>query len=224
MLSSEFLVEAPKKAVRPAKPKVTKAQQVAAFLKENCGPFLAAIGNETYNYALFRGIGGIMGGGANLPGQMFIPCPKGRSPKDLDRMIHEAADDWFLENTGINYRSDALFATGDANIAADHGVVYAIFPMGDFKFCWSPKISDLYQTAEGELPNSWEDEIELLDAVYDLLGKANYQTTDIKRAINSQHEVMIHGTGAFAIRMEDNPAILNDISTILRGGIPEISV
>lgn len=54
-------------------------------------------------------------------------------------------------NAGIEFafdipmvRSTTLFCSGDKDAVREYGQVYFVFPQGDYKYLWSPKIQDSY--------------------------------------------------------------------------------
>lgn len=118
--------------------------KLADILKTECDPFLT----ESNGYPLYRGAA-----------QEFH---KSGSEKTLkrksirtDRMPrHSKHDNWFnwafnalAENAfGIKQiRNSSLFCTGDKWIAQDFGPIHYVFPIGNFKYLWSPKVHDSYE-------------------------------------------------------------------------------
>lgn len=73
-----------------------------------------------------------------------------RRPKDTDEFVHEIFDELFNKNFGFRARSNAIFCTGRESTAKSYGSnVYIIFPKGQYKFVYNPKIIDLYMEGEG---------------------------------------------------------------------------
>ena len=77
----------------------------------------------------------------------IIKVRKDRKPRHLNILIHNIADEIFLELFGIKFRSQALFCTGDISEAFQYGNVKCIEPIecDDFNVCWSPKIKDFIE-------------------------------------------------------------------------------
>lgn len=68
-----------------------------------------------------------------------------RRPKDTNENLHNAIDDTLKSMFGWRPRSSGVFVTPDYEEASGYGIdVFAIFPIGNFKFIWSPEIPDLY--------------------------------------------------------------------------------
>lgn len=160
----------------------------------DCKQYLNSIDNSPTKYNLLRGIEGK---------HIFtkLNVRKNRQPRDMPKDIHKLIDDWFLENFGHRYRSNALFATSNFTEikSADYGTPHRIFPIGDFNFVWSPAATDLWTATEKDMSDfviKQGDDIhkdpELLkDFVDNMMKNLNYQSTDIKKAIKSRNEIMI---------------------------------
>jgi hypothetical protein len=65
-----------------------------------------------------------------------------RKPVDTPTDIHKVLDELFYEKFGWKARSEGAFTwTGSVK---GYGKMNLFFPIGDFKFVWSPKVKDLY--------------------------------------------------------------------------------
>jgi len=136
---------------------------------------------------------------------------KDRRPRDLHVDLHQQADEWFKNKFGVPYRSQAVFVTSSRfvaeNYAADKGFVARIIPIGNYRFCWSPKNSDLLflQTSLGNL------------TVEDYLNGSNYQESDLLLAHQTAHEVMLYCDSyiAIPINLLENPERTEDRTLIL---------
>lgn len=131
---------------------------------------------------LWRGFGE-----KNFQGIVELGPIKGRIPRDTPKWIHEIADQWFFDNFGVRYRSEALFCTGDKSVALYYGNIYPVVPVDEFRFCWSPVIEDFYGTVS-KLKLEQGDSTE----VFRLLETANYTDQDLIKAIESGSEIMLH--------------------------------
>lgn len=69
---------------------------------------------------------------------------KNRKPRDTDVRYHNAINRAFLSVFGWKARGQGLFVTGDQKFAEVYGIPYLIFPVGDFKFVYSPVFKDLW--------------------------------------------------------------------------------
>jgi len=179
-------------------------KQVAAKLKKDCQPFLAATNN--FKLELFRGINDFKG----LPLLSKHKCPRNRSPVDSSRVIHKITDDWFKKNTGIGFRSNAIFSTGRASIASDYGDLFMLFPIGNFDFCYSKKIKDWYQWCEDA---DYNDDIrhdraaitqQILNDLEDGQYEFNTSIRGFQNAIMSEHEIMIRCNHYYLLKLSDD--------------------
>ena len=194
-------------------PLLTVAKNIAA----ECQPYLNQISHET---RLWRGLSSTRGVPAKLK------CPVNRVPQSTVEYVHAMIDDWFLEKTGISYRSNAVFATGNIAMAAQFGATYAIFPTGDFNFCWSPLVIDMtYDLVKprshrfsdlSEMPE--EDDNESIDEVHEVvlgsLDAAQYRQNNLSTAIKSGHEIMIHCSTYYAVPKDNVDEIMHHLVTL----------
>lgn len=127
---------------------------------------------------------------------------KDRMPRDTDPEIHQALDEWFFKKFGIHARSKSMFGVGDTErgrrITLDYGDVCAVFPRGDFKFVWSPSIKDLFDYALIHSSESAE--------LIALLEKKGYTTSNLPKALESGHEIMVECESYFAVPLDNVPA------------------
>lgn len=111
---------------------------------------------------------------------------KDRMPRDLPEHIHAAADQWFLDEFGVKYRSQSLFVTSGLNVAAAYAYssshIARILPLGDYSFCWSTHVRDMMELFIGNSS---------MNSVRDELASANYIQSDLCSAHGSGHEVML---------------------------------
>jgi hypothetical protein len=121
---------------------------------------------------------------------------KDRKPSDTHIVTHRRFDRWFYQHFGIRARSEAVFCVGERGRTStvQYGDPYIIFPIGEFKYIWSPKITDLY----GETSGMDFDKDEDGDPVYDpdaevdkVLSGYGYTDKGFATAVQSRSEVMI---------------------------------
>jgi hypothetical protein len=167
--------------------------KLAAQISKDCQPYLRQ-NHSPKEQILWRGIQ------AKVGSFVKVPNPVNREPRDTSPTISKMVDDVFFESVGIRFRSNALFATGDRVGSEEYGVSYAVFPIGQFQFCWSPIVSDMTFGLfdDGGLSNAYqysEEEIEF--EVEHRVNSAKYTTTLLDEAIQSGHEVMLHAPEGF---------------------------
>jgi hypothetical protein len=139
---------------------------------------------------LFRGI-------KNAPARVF----KGRSrenrkPKDshptIDTLVNFA-----LEREGfIARRNNSIFTTSNLSDSQSYGLPYMIFPVDSkFSFTWSKKYDDFYVRMEQY--SSPEKVVRLTELIKEHPDWATiagqFDNTNFNEAVNSGHEVYIHG-------------------------------
>lgn len=148
-------------------------------VKKGCKPYLNSIKKCPVSKSVFRGIVG-------NSSMMSKRVRTNRKPKDLKQDLHEMADMLFLEHWGWRARSSGMFVTGDYGSTLPYGDnAYMVFPQGNFKFLWSPKIDDFVRI-------NFEKANEII--------KNQYTDKNLCAAITSGHEIMIQCESYYAIR------------------------
>ncbi len=128
-----------------------------------------------------------------------IKMRKDRAPRDMKANTHVMLDNYFEDNFGIRYRSAAVFVTGSKENAEDYGKVYAVFPIGDFSFIYSPIIVDLYSNIKHneivsslnpfKKPTKIKHTQESINAYLD---SGKYTNKNLLAGIKKGNEIMIH--------------------------------
>lgn len=109
-----------------------------SFIQKNCQPYLKQC--PKFDHLLFRG--------SRLNGQTVIITRdpnRIRNPRDTPEYLHNKFNETFSK-LGFMANRNSLFTTGDIGSADVYasGLSSSIFPIGEFKFTWSPTINDLY--------------------------------------------------------------------------------
>lgn len=196
-----------------------KLQNTAQILLRDCKPFLEQINYKVSRYTLLRGI----------PDE-YEPLPntiityrtiKQRFSRDTSHDKHITFDDMFEHVFGTRFRSNAIFTTGDPEIAHSYGHVQAVFPIGQFKYLWSPRVGDLYQyelttliqslmgadfimtdrdrkeSKTGRMVQQYmsgEMSQQQINKMFEKMAKKlNYKTTGLKEATKQGTEIMVSG-------------------------------
>jgi hypothetical protein len=166
----------------------TNLNQLKLFLSSNCQPYLTQFKN--CRKPLLRGMKPAID-------VFIVTTPVGRAPSNTPIKFHTIADDWFNENFGHRYRSNAVFCTGRRKQAEAYGSPHWVFPIGEFKMCWSPQVKDLYFLIRDKycfysIPKSHQATIgPVKEEFVKLLKNYNYKEGPVKTAINSNCEVMV---------------------------------
>ena len=195
MKSNEFLTE----------DKLASPARMLTLLQQNCKSFLSQAG---WDNPLYRGVSSL------LPPVSIQTNRPGRAPTSTNKAISKLADDWFLEKTGVRYRSNAVFTSGNHSHSGSYGHVYIVYLIGDFKFCWSPIVEDMFMMISGlqphvarrateptQIPNHIKSEI------VRLLGEANYKTDDLVAATCSNSEIMVHCSKYYLLDIDTFKAV-----------------
>ena len=205
MRLTDYLIE-DKTITLPSNPDESESH-IRAYLERDCKPFLKAVGK----YPLYRGMP------VNEDMMDLIPR-KNRTPRDMKRDYHQTLDILFKKKFGWKPRSSGIFCTGSQHTASQYGRIYSVWPKGQFKFIWSPKITDLYMhikrleekfvATASTLENLSGDDIikHTLTKLQKLVD--TYQNNALHLAIDNEHEIaiscksyyMIHNSNDYAIK------------------------
>lgn len=196
--------------------------EIANHIRENCQPFLQQIDMDFP--PLYRGQNKNF---FEITDNLYISSTvANRLPATTKIDDHKIADQWFLENFGIRYRSDHVaFVTSDVSSADFYGRKFIFIPIGNFTFCWSPKVDDMFNLMPytqdiyteicelhlvdslGDLPDNvvLNDEVAKFKKKYILnkLENAGYTDTNLKSAILSPSEIMIHVNEYYLLDVHD---------------------
>lgn len=158
-------------------------------IKSNCLPYLSQIKNLDGN-RLRRGMK------FNEDFKKINSVVDGRNEFKTDSEWENYADQWFLKKFGFNARSQSAYCAGGKAMASRYGLPYSVFPIGNFKFVWSPKIEDLYypyKRAGGQIT-----------ALRDALEQGSYVGTNLQNAVDSvNHEIMVYCPNGYYVVRDD---------------------
>ncbi len=154
-----------------------------------CDEFIDHFKDESETMCLWRGWGAVIYKGLTEIGPVM-----GRRPRNNSENAHRIADAWFFENFGVHFRSQSLFCTGSKSVAGNFGNVYPAIPFDGFRFCWSPKIRDLYS----EVSLNFIDPSDTISLI-GLLEAGDYTDQKFHMAIQSGCEIMVAASGFYVI-------------------------
>lgn len=119
---------------------------------------------------------------------MILAPRRDRAPRNSTQHFHSIADKWFSKTFGLPYRSAGLFVTSSLSAASTYAAspthVLRIVPLGEYRYCWSPRVSDLLFVAQ-EFASAPASSIE------ERLGSLMYSEGALSRAHQSGNEVML---------------------------------
>jgi len=102
-----------------------------------------------------------------------------RNPRDMSLELTNSLDNYFDKEYnlgGWKPRTQSKFFTSNKSTARGYGRTYNVFPIGNFKYLWSPDIEDLY-TVFDAIGN----ESDIMQYLSDLLYVVSkYKTYDVK--------------------------------------------
>ena len=167
------------------------AMKIVEKIKRDCQPYLKEMGQKDMfsaydrGRALYRGLDSYKG---FLKKRVRLGS---RRPTDMNIDDHNMINKYFKKKYGAPFRN-ALFLTGNRRNAAGYNTgsgaaYYLIFPIGEFKFIWSSRITDLFSAIVGVEG----------DKVKSLLNR--YQRTDLKAAKDSGNEIMLRCKSYYAV-------------------------
>lgn len=170
--------------------------QEKLILEQKCKPFLEAINYDVDKYRLYRGsrrrdLNTAIPGTRMFVGPGFI---ENRLPKSIPVSIHRRLNDLFVNLFGVPFRN-GVYATGDYNQSTDYGTVYTFFPIGEFKYCWSPYQKDLFHYIDDRDGKFTDDELK------EIVG--SYTNFNLKEAISEEVEIMFYCQNSILLQVHD---------------------
>jgi hypothetical protein len=153
-------------------------ETVVSKIRKSCAPYLSQTKLPVYR--------GMVTNKDTLVHKMRID----RQPLDTNKKVHDAFDLEFTDHFGWPYRSMAVFATGDASIAAGYankGDLVIMIPMGNFNFLWSPVYEDMF--AVSHRVDEDDEENFQADVEY-YVEQGKYTDKNLDAAVRSENEIM----------------------------------
>lgn len=185
-------------------------EHIVETIKLHCAPYIQVL-KQTNGEGLFRG----SAGGYAESGHIKLISPRtSRIPKDTPADIHKFMNDHFTQKFNFPYRN-GIFTTGNRSNATFYGSVNAIFPAGELKFIWSPKVDDLLYVVERIYDKEEYDDTDTI-AQHPQLAQEfmnivdSYQSTDLVAAIRSHHEV-IFSNSCYMVNFNDYQAVIREL-------------
>lgn len=215
-------------------------QSIKHFFLENCKEYIDFVKHnfknkeDYYNYGLlYRGFKKSVD---DVNKNIFV-SQEFREPKDTSEEIHNDIDKLFYKKFRWHVRSQGVFATHNYDETWRYGEEYMFFPIGKYKFVWSPEITDLYadhlygfeDQIRSDLEDDWKEKrdnhkskkpfISLGEYIDDNYEKYydkeleeivdKYKDTDLKNAILSRNEITFDCNKYYLIEPKNDELILN---------------
>lgn len=161
------------------------------IIKEHCQPFLEMIDYDLYNNVIYRGMDRFE------DPISLMKVRKDRKPLATNVEVHRLADNYFKKKFNISARSGSVFVTSSFSTASEYGRPVVCFPVGEFKFVWSPNTNDMYGLFVGQMETgirklaATDNKDAAQEYVDSVLDYHQYTDENLVAAINSHNEIMI---------------------------------
>ena len=157
-------------------------------IKLHCQPFLNEIEDP---FSLLRGLRPTEEWAVNKAVRLDDRKPMSTPPK-----LHNDLNTMFTRMFGAPFRN-AMFCTGNKSQASVYGMIFAIFPIGEYKYIWSPEIRDLYQKFdEWRADDPQEDFMKIIN--WD-----SYRSNGLNDAVYKGHEIMLRTKSYYGLSMNN---------------------
>ena len=157
-----------------------KAEEIKQLLKRDCKKFLSE-SNELFWRGTYK----------HFDDYIVIKTRTNRKPMTTKAPFHEWADEYFQKYFGWKARSEGVFATPSNYEASAYGPPCMFFPIGNYKYIWSPDIDDF--TFKIAIPYKTHKLTVPIDTSFpgnDTLKDLMETYTDKKLNDNSENEIM----------------------------------
>jgi len=176
-------------------------------ITKDCKPFIKEL-KGAHNLLL-------RGSRKSNPGIIKVKPRQDRRPMSTLPKVHDMLDGFFKAKFGWKPRSTGVFCSGSLNTALFYGPVNSVWPIGNFKFLWSPKVSDLFShltdqvnTTEHDGWSYWLDNPDGLKAIVDTYTDKNLPKAIDGTATDMQSfEIMIGCKEYYMVLNEDTFAL-----------------
>lgn len=169
-------------------------------IRRDCQPFLKELESNTKHRLLYRGL--------KSTTQPFIikHTTEERNIKDTPKFISDLFDKATEKIFGVKFRTqNVFFANPNGNIAGDYsipsGTVFSVYPIGDFKYIWSNRVLDFYESdfyyeiiTDIKTGNDMS-----VDNMIKKIKEWKYTDTNLGKALNGDNEIMVHAKSYYGI-------------------------
>lgn len=165
----------------------------AKKIVSDCAPWFKA--NAPSHYIIWHGTSSFK------KESMLIRNRPRSNPSNSSIQIHNTVNRILQIKFGWLPRTEGLFVSGDRNVSSVYGKAYACYPVGDFKFVWSPDIADLFMYWKSYVAKHKHLHISEITRkfAYDLENSIEWKNTDIRQAITSGHEIIINASAFYLV-------------------------
>lgn len=169
-------------------------REIVQFIKDNCKPYLKETKGKLF---LWRGYK------KNIKEYTTLKSKTRTKSKFSSQELFIAIDDTFESIFGWRPRSESIYVSNSYSMAKAYGLPYLFFPIGVYKYIWSPTIKDLYEYGVDknyiikDNRNKESSNIELInksieDGTFHRFAKKHYINSDIKMCADNcvRNEIM----------------------------------
>lgn len=117
--------------------------ELKSFIGKNCMPFL----KEAKYHILYRGVNtssGKVSADHTDPIAFIKPVRQDRIPLNSNKFMTNFFNTMIKDTGLVANRNNAIFCSGDKAVAVTYGKVYAVIPIGQFNYTWSPAADDWF--------------------------------------------------------------------------------
>lgn len=169
-----------------------KVDEAVELIKRDCSFYLKHAPYLNSRIQMWRGIS-----------YLAVPfskqkAKKWRLPLHTPQKLHDSLNNFFVEKFGWPARS-GTFVSWDIDTAASYGDLYAIFPIGEFKYVWSPDVVDLYENLTDYLDDT--EDAPTLDEIDARLKNYSWKDSGLSSMIPTydMNELVIDATEYYAM-------------------------
>jgi hypothetical protein len=200
---------------------ITESKGLKELIYDQCMPFISESKKANLMYRGSHSKGGLIGI-YDVPeiedkvNAYEKEVRKDRTPLSTWKPLHDYIDHYMKEKFDINGRKGSMFCMGKYGdiFTGGYGKTNVVFPIGDFKFLWSPHVEDLFDQIEMYLMDDRQKDKSLrkqymdgdkfnneeLDAYFNSL---NYTDRDLDYALSIKREIMVECDRYISIPIED---------------------
>jgi len=190
-------------------------------IKNECKEFFYKSRFLKVNYKLYRRTR------KNIKTLIPVIPRKNRLPLDTPKEVHNELDKLFKKEFGWKVRSEGVFCSGNPP-PNTYGQLYYMFPVGNFKYIWSPEIRDLtVELNNMEIIKSYGDDfypnyLDFDDTVKEKLEMIinEYQDNDFLKALSSGKEISIKCKKYYMLKDIDVESHADIYTELFRGDLP----
>lgn len=183
-------------------------EEIVKILHDNCSQYRKESNN--FQYLLYRGVSSSKYHSKKYD---IKETKRDRKPSDTPLNIHNTFNEMLKKKFGWYGRSEhVLFCFGIYEYAESYGKVFNVFPFDGYKYIWSPKVKDFFQDLNELISFNTGKFVAFKDKMEQYYNKneeqmkiilnnyiKEYQSTNLKRAIQMNNEIMLYTKKALIV-------------------------